>query len=141
MGAVAFLAGAARQVENVKFAVSDRFIENGQPALWEIRAITPKEDEKLRKGCVVPRPVPGRRNMFSYETDMDTYLGKLAAACTVYPNLHDAELQESYGVLSAEDLLKAMLTMGEYNDYIWRIQEINGQEKTLQEKVDEAKNS
>ena len=68
------------------------------------------------------------------------YLGKLAVACTVYPNLNDKGLQDSYHVMGAEDLLKTMLTPGEYTDYVAKVQEVCGFDTTLQDEVDEAKN-
>lgn len=136
-----FLAQNALKVENVKYVVSKRFLdENGQPIPWEIRCITSTEDEALRKACTKRVPVPGKRNQFTPETDYNLYLGKLAAKCTAYPNLDDAELQNSYGVMGADALLKTMLTPGEYADYLTKVQEVNGFEVTFEDAVDEAKN-
>lgn len=50
--------------------------------------------------------MPGKRNQYVPETDYNAYLGKLDARCTVFPNLDDAELQNSYGVMGADALLK-----------------------------------
>ncbi len=141
MSLSAFLAKNALKVDNVKCVVSERFVdENRNPIKWEIKTITGTEDEALRKSCVKRIPVPGKKNQYQRETDYDLYLGKLAAACTVFPNLNDAELQNSYGVMGAEALLKTMLTPGEYADYLTRVQEVCGFETTLQDEVDEAKN-
>lgn len=54
--------------------------------------------------------------------------------------MDDAELQNSYGVMGADALLKVMLTPGEYADYLTKIQEVNGFDISFDEKVDEAKN-
>lgn len=141
MSLSAFLSQNAVKVDNIKYAVSDRFKdENGNPELWEIQCITSTEDESLRKSCTKRVSIPGKRNQYQRETDYDQYLGKLAVACTVYPNLNDQELQDSYRVMGADVLLKTMLTPGEYGDYMLKIQEFNGFEKTLQDEVDEAKN-
>lgn len=70
----------------------------------------------------------------------DLYLGKLAVACTVFPNLNDKELQDSYKVMGADALLKTMLTPGEYAEYLTKIQEVCGFDTTMQDEVDEAKN-
>lgn len=94
----------------------------------------------MRKACTKRVPIPGKRNQFTLETDYNLYLGKLAAMCTAYPNLNDAELQNSYGVMGADALLKTMLTPGEYADYLTKIQEVNGFEITFEDAVDEAKN-
>ncbi|KMY49235.1 phage tail assembly chaperone [Peribacillus loiseleuriae] len=137
----AFLSQNAIKVENEKYVTSKRFVgEDGKPMEWEICAITSTEDEELRKSCTRKVPVPGKRNQFTPETDYNAYLGKLAARCTVFPNLNDAELQTSYGVMGADALLKVMLTPGEYADYLAKVQEVNGFEKSLEEAVEEAKN-
>ena len=137
----AFLAQNAVKVENIKYAVSSRFVdEEGKPLEWELCAITSTEDEALRKACTKRVPVPGKRGQYTQETDYNLYLGKLAAACTVYPDLNNSELQNSYGVMGADNLLKTMLSPGEYADYLSKIQEINGFDTDFEDQVEEAKN-
>ena len=137
----AFLAQNAKQVENVKLVVSDRFTdEDGKPLEWEVRCISSREDETLRRDCQYRVQVPGKRGSFRQEFDNVLYLAKLAAACTVYPNLNDAELQDSYGVMSAEELLKEMLDdAGEYTELAVKVQQISGF-TTLAEDVEAVKN-
>ena len=84
--------------------------------------------------------VPNKKSQYTQETDYNLYLGKLASRCTAFPNLNDAELQNSYGVMGADALLKTMLLPGEYADYLAKIQEVNGFDVTFDEKVDEIKN-
>ena len=136
-----FLAQNALPVENVKYVASKRYLDNdGKPLEWEIKCITSTEDEELRKSCTRRIPLPGgRKGQYTQETDYTLYTGKLAATCTVYPNLNDAELQDSYKVMGADALLKKMLSPGEYADYLIKVQEVNGFQ-TLQEDIDEAKN-
>jgi hypothetical protein len=141
MSLSAFLAENAVPVENIKFVASKRFLgEDGNPIPWEIKTITGTEDEALRKSCAKRIPVPGKKNQYQKETDYDLYLGKLAVACTVFPNLNDKELQDSYKVMGADALLKTMLTPGEYAEYLTKIQEVCGFDTTMQDEVDEAKN-
>lgn len=141
MSLSAFLAQNALQVENIKFVASKRFLdEQKNPVPWEIKTITGTEDEALRKSCAKRVPVPGKKNQFQKEVDYDLYLGKLAAACTVFPDLNNKELQDSYHVMGAEALLKTMLTPGEYVDYLSKVQEVCGFDTALQDDVDEAKN-
>jgi hypothetical protein len=136
-----FLSQNALKVENVKHIASKRFVDEKQkPIPWEIRGITSTEDEALRKSCTKRVLVPGKRNQYTQETDFNLYLGKLAAACTVYPNLDDAELQNSYGAMGSDSLLKKMLTPGEYADYLTVIQKVNGFEVSFEDSVEEAKN-
>ena len=84
--------------------------------------------------------MPGKKGQYIPEMDANIYMGKLAAACTTFPNLNDKELQDSYHVMSADALLKAMLIPGEYANYLNKVQEVNGFDITMDELVDEAKN-
>ena len=137
----AFLSQNAVQDENIKYPASKRFLgADKKPMEWEICSITSDEDEAIRKACTRKVPIPGKRNQFTQETDYNKYLGKLAARCTVFPNLDNAELQDSYGVNGSDAVLKTMLKPGEYADYLAKIQEVNGFEITMEEMVDEAKN-
>lgn len=137
----AFLSQNAVKEENIKYVASKRFLgDDKKPMEWEIKSITSEEDEQIRKSCTKKVPVPGKKGQFTQETDYNKYLGKLGAACTVFPNLNDKELQDSYGVMGADFLLKAMVKPGEYADYLAKVQEVNGFDQTLEELVDEAKN-
>lgn len=141
MSLTAFLAENALRVENVKYVVSKRFLdENGEPVSWEIRAISSEEDEKLRKSCTKKVQIPGKKNQYMSETDYNQYIGKLLVACTVFPNLNDTDLQDSYHIMGAENLLKTMLTAGEYANYAEKVQEVCGFDTTMQDEADDAKN-
>ena len=135
-----FLSQNAIKVDNTKLVVSKRFVENGKPVEWEVRALTAGEDEEIRKSATRKVPVPGRRGQFQPETDINLYLAKMAAACTVFPNLMDAELQDSYKVKTPEDLLRSMLTSGEYAEYLQTIQSMNGYDASMDAMVEDAKN-
>lgn len=136
-----FLAQNAAKVENVKYVASRRFKDKaGNYMEWEIQAITSTEDEALRRECTKRVPVVGKKGQYTQETDYNLYLGKLAARCTVFPNLSDKELQDSYGVMGTDALLKAMLTAGEYANYLEKVQEVNGFDATMDELVEDAKN-
>ena len=136
----AFIAGAKVQDETVKFVASKRFVENGKPVEWEIKPIDSDMDEALRKDCTKRVPVPGKRGQYNQETDTDKYMAKMCVACTVYPNLNDAELQVAFGVKGADALLKKMLKPGEYTEYKAKVMEVNGYDMSMEELVDEAKN-
>lgn len=136
-----FLKQNAVLEENVKYVASKRFIDDkGKPIEWEMKAISTVEDDKLRRDCVKRVPVSGKRGQYNKETDYNLYLAKLAVACTVYPNLYDAELQDSYGTRTPEELIQNMLKPGEYAEYVTRIQEINGFDLTQDDLVEEVKN-
>ena len=135
-----FMAGNAIKDETVKYVASKRFVQDKKPVEWEIKAVSSTLDEAIRKECTKRVPVQGKRGQYNQETDTDKYIGKLCVACTVYPNLNDAALQDSYGVKGADDLLKAMLLPGEYTEYKAKVMEVNGFDLSMEELVDEAKN-
>ena len=126
--------------ETVKYVASKRFAIKGKPVEWEIKAIDSELDEAIRKECTKKVPIAGKRGQYNQETDTDKYIGKMCVACTVYPNLNDAELQDSYGVKSADALLKKMLKPGEYTDFKAKVMEVNGYDMSMDDLVDEAKN-
>ena len=135
-----FMAGTALKGDTVKFVASKRFVVKGKPVQWEIKAIDSDTDEAIRKECTKRVPIAGKRGQYNNETDTDKYIGKMCVACTVYPNLNDAELQDSYGVKGADALLKKMLLPGEYTEYKAKVMEVNGYDMSMEELVDEAKN-
>ena len=136
----AFLAQNARKVENRRFAASTRFTdEDGKPVEWEITCITAGENQKLRKESIRNIPITGKRNQVTQDFDSGAYQAKLATRCIVFPDLNNKELQDSYGVMSAEQLISAMLTPGEFDSLILAITELNGF-TSEGELIDEAKN-
>ncbi len=136
----AFFAQNAKKVENRKTVASPRFVgEDGKPMEWEICSITAGENAKLRKSCMKSVPVQGKRGQYTQEFDTHTYQSKLAAKCVVFPDLDDLELQESYGVMGAEQLIAKMLTGGEFDNLVAAILDLNGFADDV-ELEDEAKN-
>lgn len=115
--------------------------ENGEPLQFELRHITAKENETLRDECTIEVPVTGKPNMYRPKVKTSLYIAKLTAAAVVVPNLYDAELQDSYGVKTPEDLIMAMVDApGEYNDFAAYVQQMNGFTTGFDDKVEEAKN-
>ncbi len=136
----AFLAQNAKKIDNQFVVASTRFVdEDGKAIPWEICCITADENAKIRKSCMRSVPVPGRRGQYTQEFDAAAYQAKISARCTVFPNLDDADLQASYGVMGSEKLITTMLSAGEFEDYSTKILEHNGFSAT-DELVDEAKN-
>lgn len=135
-----FMAGAKDVEETTKYVASKRFVENKKPVEWELKPISSSLDEAIRKECTKKVPVAGKRGQYTQEVDTDRYVGKLCVACTVYPNLNDAALQDSYDVKSGDELLKKMLLPGEYTEYKAKVMEVNGYDMSMEELVDEAKN-
>lgn len=135
-----FLAGNVEKRENSYIIVSNRFKdENGKPVPWEIRSISAEEDENIRKQCTRRVPVVGKKNQFSQDFDANAYLAKLAAKAVVFPDLNDSELQDSYGVMGAEELVKVMLYKDEFDKLTEKLMNVS-QSEDINDLVDEAKN-
>lgn len=116
--------------------------EKGNPLKWEFKHISSKENESIRESCTIDVPVTGKPNAYRQKLKSSLYVQKMIAASIVVPDLHDAELQDSYGVKTPEDLLLAMVdNPGEYNDLASYVQKFQGFDASFEDKVDEAKNS
>lgn len=97
-GTERFLSENCRR-EAVEVVISERFLdESGKAIFWRIEPISAAELQAIyREG--EPKSGAGLR---------------LLAAAVSYPDLRAAELQDSYGVLGAEQLLLKMLSPGEF---------------------------
>lgn len=128
--------------QNTTFAATTSLVdENGKPLLWEIKPLTTKENDIIRDDCMYEVPVAGKPHLTRPKLNTSKYIAKMICACVVSPNLYDKELQDSYGVMTPEELLKEMVDdAGEYQNFATFIQEYNGFTATLDEKVAEAKN-
>ena len=136
----AFMRPNVEQIANAKYAASPRFKgEDGKPLEWEICCISADEYARIRSSCIRQMPVPGKKNQFTQRLDTYAFQSKVCARCTVFPDLNNAELQNSWGVVKPEELVGAMLIGGEFDDYVTEVFRINGF-KTENELVDEAKN-
>ena len=116
-----------------------KFVDkNKKPVEWILKPVSSQLDEDLRRQSTIRT----KNATGQYQTDLDVnkYIGLLAVACTVYPNLNDANLQNSYNVMGADSLLKTMLLPGEYANYLLKVQEICGFDKNIDDMVKQAKN-
>ena len=138
----AFLKKNKKTKDNVKYAVTKSLTdEAGVPLEWEIRALTTRQDEEIREACTMEVPVKGKPGMYRPRIDTNQYITRMLVESIVEPNLYNAELQDSYGVSTPEDLLKEMVdTPGEYQDLAAFVQKMNGFSQTFEEDIEEAKN-
>ena len=128
--------------ENTTYAATKSLTdEKGNPLLWTVKALSTKENDNIRDDCMIDVPVTGKPNVFRPKLNTSKYIAKMICACVVEPNLYNKDLQESYGVMTPEDLLKEMVDdPGEYQDFATFIQNYNGFDTTLEDKIEEAKN-
>lgn len=136
----AFMAESAIQFKEVEYVASDRFRdENGNPIAWKLRILKESEIDKLRSQCQ-KRVVDPKTRQSHIETDTNKLMDLMLENCVVYPNLNDRALQDSYKSIGAVELAKNMLIPGEYTDLIMAIQEANGFDSGMGEKIKRAKN-
>ena len=136
----AFMAESAIKYKEVDYIASERFIdEKGNPIPWKIKILTATELSKLKAQC--KKRVTNPKTQQSYiETDSAKLADLMIENTVIYPNLNNAELQNSYGAIGAIDLAKKMLIPGEYNDLILAVNEENGFESGMEAKIKRAKN-
>ena len=128
--------------ENTAFPATKSLVdEKGNPLQWVIKPLSTKENDNIRDACMIDVPVKGKQNMYRPKLDTSRYIAKMLCACVVEPNLYDKDLQDSYGVMTPEELLKEMIDdPGEYQDFASFVQDYNGFNTSLEDKIEEAKN-
>lgn len=110
--------------------------EKGNYIPWRFKKLSIDEYEKLRDECTTINFV-GKSDRKLNNT---LFNKKFICNSVVEPNLNNTELQDSYGVKKAEDLITKMFdNVGEYYKLLGYLLEINGF-KSFREDVAEAKN-
>lgn len=136
----AFMRSNVEQIANHRFAASPRFKgEDGKPMMWEICCISADEYARIRSSCIKQVQVPGKKNQFTQQLDTYAFQARVAARCTVFPDLNNAELQNDWGVAKPEELIGKLLIGGEFDDYVTEVFQLNGF-KSENELVADAKN-
>lgn len=136
----AFMAQNKVKHENIKYRLSADFLdENGEPAEWELKHLGAEENEKIQNESMDKVQIPGKPGQYTRELNMSKYNLKLACRSVVIPDLNDKDLQDSYHVMGAEQLLLKMLSAADYNKLTAKIVNFNGF-KGIGEDVEEAKN-
>lgn len=139
---ILFMKANKKEKENGKYAATSSLTdEKGNPLEWEFRHINSKENDEIRDSCTVDVQVTGKPNLYRPKVDTAKYIARMIVKSAVTPDLYDADLQDSYGVKSPEELLYAMVDdPGEYQDLTLWVQQFNGFTKSMDDKVEEAKN-
>lgn len=122
--------------KNEKVVISNRFIEDGKPVAFEIRAMSQKENSQLMKKYTKKDKRTGMETL-----DRTEYSNALVSSAVVYPDLKDAELQKAYGVLGEENVLTEMLTIGEFAKLSEAVSELSGLDEDINTDIEEAKNA
>lgn len=108
--------------------VSDRFSEP-----ITIKLLSPKELSRCQEKAVTIR---NKQPHF----DSNVYSMELIKTSIIEPDLRNAELQDSYGVMSEEELLNEMFTGAEFVKITTIVNEFNSLDESINDKIKEAKN-
>lgn len=131
-----FFKSNAKSLPDVKVVVSERFTnEDGTPIEWVLHPISTKRVEEITKRNTKTTIKNGKKESTVNEENLNA---ELLEAVVLYPSLNDAELQDSYGVSSANELLSVMLYPGETQVLTNALQEVMAGTKAND--VDELKN-
>lgn len=133
----AFLQDHKRKKKNVFYRATKSFLdETGKPLQWELKPIKSRDLDALRAECT-----------WTDDDGVDhfreeQFTAKMYASAVVFPDLRNAELQDSYGVTSPEDLLYELIDdAGEWTAFQTKVNNMNGFGETMDDRVTEAKNS
>lgn len=131
-----FFKSNAKSLPDVKVVVSERFTDqDGNPIEWVLHPISTKKVEEITKRNTKTTIKNGKKESVVNEENLNA---ELLEAVVLYPSLNDAELQDSYGVSSANELLGAMLYPGETKVLTDALQEVMAGSKAND--IDELKN-
>ena len=131
-----FFKSNAKSLPDVKVVVSERFTnEDGSPIEWVLHPISTKLVEEITKRNTKTTIKNGKKESVVNEENLNA---ELLEAVVLYPSLNDAELQDSYGVSSANELLSVMLYPGETQVLTNALQEVMAGSKAND--IDELKN-
>ncbi|WP_101772327.1 phage tail assembly chaperone [Peptostreptococcus faecalis] len=130
----AFLKGNVKRIETKNIVVSEAFKdENGENIPFVIKTMQNNLWQQLRDKNT-STDEKGNTKVDAYSLARD-----VIAESVHYPDLKDAELQESYDALGEKELIDKMLLVGEVEMFFQKICEFNGF-KEIPEKVEEVKN-
>jgi hypothetical protein len=134
----AFFKTSALPMPVLEREISKRFIgEDGEPLKWKFKGVTETVNAEIKAHCTKMVTEKGGKQRVHF--DSNKYTAELAAEAVTYPDLRNAELQQSYGVLGADKLLQEMLSAGEFAKLHEAVQEVC--DFDLEEAIEEAKNS
>ena len=136
-----FLKANKKKKEVVEYPVTASLCDDdGNPLMWKIRPITTKESEDIRERHTTEVPVKGKPGLYRNKFDSSAFVRDLLCQSVVEPNLYNAELQNSYGVKTPEELLVELVDdPSEYNNFASFVQNL-GSDSSFNDKVEEAKN-
>lgn len=133
----AFLNKGKKSEETFEYVPTKKFKdEKGNAIAWKFKKLSIDEYEAIRDECTSINFADRGKTKFNNTL----FNKKFVVRSVAEPNLNSAELQDSYGVKKAEDLITKMFdNAGEYYNLLGYLLEVNGF-KSVGEYAEEAKN-
>lgn len=131
-----FFKSNVKTLPDLRVVVSERFTnEDGTPIEWVLHPISTKRVEEITKRNSRTTIKNGKKETTVNEENLNA---ELLEEVVLFPRLNDAELQDSYGVTSVNELLSVMLYPGETQVLTKALQEVMSGVKAND--IDELKN-
>lgn len=131
-----FFKSNVKTLPDLRVVVSERFTnEDGTPIEWVLHPISTKRVEEITKRNSRTTIKNGKKETTVNEENLNA---ELLEEVVLFPRLNDAELQDSYGVTSVNELLSVMLYPGETQILTKALQEVMSGVKAND--IDELKN-
>lgn len=132
-----FLKKNDKAEETFEYVPTMKFTDDkGNGIAWVFKKLNIDEYEKIREECTSINFADKGKTTFNNTL----FNKKFMCSSIVEPNLNNAELQDSYGVKKAEDLVTKLFdNAGEYYQLLGHLLEVNGF-KGVEEYAEEAKN-
>lgn len=131
-----FFKSNVKTLPDLRVVVSERFTnEDGTPIEWVLHPISTKRVEEITKRNSRTTIKNGKKETTVNEENLNA---ELLEEVVLFPRLNDAELQDSYGVTSVNELLSVMLYPGETQVLTNALQEVMSGTKAND--IDELKN-
>lgn len=106
-----FFKSNVKTLPDLRVVVSERFTnEDGTPIEWVLHPISTKRVEEITKRNSRTTLKNDKKETTVNEENLNA---ELLEEVVLFPRLNDAELQDSYGVTSVNELLSVMLYPGE----------------------------
>lgn len=123
--------------DTFEYTPTNKFVdEKGKAIPWVFKKLSIDEYEKIREECTSINFADKGKTKFNNTL----FNKKFVCNSIVEPNVNSAELQDSYGVKKAEDLVTKLFdNAGEYYNLLGYLLEVNGF-KSVGEYAEEAKN-
>lgn len=133
----AFLNNGNNGNETFEYTPTKKFKDSkGNAIPWVFKKLSVEEYETIREQCTSINFADNGKTKFNNTL----FNKKIVCNSVVEPNLNNAELQDSYGVKKAEDLITKMFdSAGEYYNLLSYLLNVNGFKK-FSEDVEDAKN-